>query len=183
MRALAAWGVTGAGAPAALGFARSGEQTGSDVDLLRLVNVMVGTGGHGHMSPGATVPFGVVQLSPDTYINDWDWCSGYHISDESIMGFSHTHLSGTGCGDLLDFLVVPRTGEVRLVPGYRKQPGTGYRSRFSHANEHAHPGYYSVLDDPGVRAELTATEHAGFHRYTFPASDSSHSLVCIKTGE
>lgn len=130
MRALAALGVTGAGAPGALGFARSGEQTGSDVDLLRFVNVMVGTGGHGHMSPGATVPFGMVQLSPDTYNDDWDWCSGYHISDESVMGFSHTHLSGTGCGDLLDFLVVPRTGEVRLVPGYQKQPGTGYRSRF-----------------------------------------------------
>ena len=93
----------------------------------------------------------MVQLSPDTYNDDWDWCSGYHISDKSIMGFSHTHLSGTGCGDLLDFLVVPRTGEVRLVPGDRKQPGTGYRSRFSHSNEHAHPGYYSVqLDDTGV---------------------------------
>src|ERR1700742_3969190 len=119
---------------------------GSDAaDPLRWVNTRVGTGGHGHCFPGASMPFGAVQLSPDTYNSDWDWCSGYHISDESIMGFSHTHLSGTGCGDLLAFLIVPRTGEVRLIPGDRKQPGTGYRSQFSHANEHAHPGYYSVL--------------------------------------
>jgi putative alpha-1,2-mannosidase len=83
-------------------------------DLLGLVNIFWGTGGHGHTYPGATVPFGMVQLSPDTYNDDWDWCSGYHSSDDTIMGFSHTHLSGTGCGDLLDFLVVPRTGEVRL---------------------------------------------------------------------
>src|SRR5271157_56684 len=113
-------------------------------DFTKHVKIAVGTGGHGHTFPGATVPFGMVQLSPDTYNDDWDWCSGYHLSDSSIMGFSHTHLSGTGCGDLLDFLVVPRTGEVRLEPGDRKQPGTGYRSRFSHANEHMHPGYYSV---------------------------------------
>jgi len=147
-------------------------------DVLRFVNIAIGTGGHGHNYPGATVPFGMVQLSPDTYNDDWDWCSGYHLSDSSIMGFSHTHLSGTGCGDLLDFLIVPRTGELRLEPGDRKNPGTGYRSRFSHDNEHAHPGYYSVLlDDTGVRAELTATEHAGFHRYTFPASDTSHILL------
>ena len=74
------------------------------------VNVFQGTGGHGHTYPGATVPFGMMQLSPDTYIDDWDWCSGYHADDNSIMGFSHTHLSGTGCGDLLDFLVMPRIG-------------------------------------------------------------------------
>jgi predicted alpha-1,2-mannosidase len=155
----------------------TGSET-SEEDLFRFVNIALGTGGHGHTYPGATVPFGMVQLSPDTYNNDWDWCSGYHLSDDSIMGFSHTHLSGTGCGDLLDFLVVPRTGEVRLEPGDRKQPGTGYRSRFSHDNEHAHPGYYSVLlNDSNVRAELTATEHAGFHRYTFPASESSHILL------
>ncbi len=154
--------------------------TGSEADkedLFRFVNLALGTGGHGHTYPGATVPFGMVQLSPDTYNDDWDWCSGYHLSDDSIMGFSHTHLSGTGCGDLLDFLVVPRTGEVRLEAGDRKQPGTGYRSHFSHANEQMHPGYYSVLLDTGIRAELTATEHAGFHRYTFPASESSHILL------
>jgi len=172
-----------AGWPGAQAFGQGARPEVDDEDLFRFVNIAVGTGGHGHTFPGATVPFGMVQLSPDTFNNDWDWCSGYHLSDDSIMGFSHTHLSGTGCGDLLDFLVVPRTGEVRLEPGDRKQPGTGYRSRFSHASEHAHPGFYSVqLDDSHVHAELTATEHAGFHRYTFLAdegagSETSHILL------
>ena len=177
VRGLSALGVA-AGLPALPAFAKAAGSEAGEEDLFRFVNLALGTGGHGHTFPGATVPFGMVQLSPDTYNNDWDWCSGYHLSDDSIMGFSHTHLSGTGCGDLLDFLVVPRTGEVRLDPGDRKQPGSGYRSRFSHANEHMHPGYYSVLlGDSGVHAELTATEHAGFHRYTFPASESSHILL------
>lgn len=120
----------------------------------------------------------MVQLSPDTYNDGWDWCAGYHASDTSIQGFSHTHLSGTGCGDLLDFLLMPRTGDLKLKPGTRKNPEEGYRSRFSHATEKAHPGYYSVhLEDTGIRAELTATERAGFHRYTFPASASSHFVL------
>src|SRR5271168_166307 len=92
---------------------------GAEDDLTGYVNLRVGTGGHGHTYPGATVPFGAVQLSPDTFNDQWDWCSGYHISDTSIMGFSHTHLSGTGCGDLLDFLVMPGTGESKIVPGPR----------------------------------------------------------------
>ncbi len=168
--------VSSAGLP---GMARlANADTGKQDDVLDQVNIFWGTGGHGHTYPGATVPFGMVQLSPDTYNDDWDWCSGYHNSDTTIMGFSHTHLSGTGCGDLLDFLVVPRTGEVRLEPGDRKQPGTGYRSSFSHSDEKASPGYYSVLlKDTGIRAELTATEHAGFHRYTFPESESSHVML------
>ena len=146
------------------------------------VNLFQGTGGHGHTFPGATVPFGMVQLSPDTFNDGWDWCSGYHADDTSIMGFSHTHLSGTGCGDLLDFLIMPRTGDVRLVPGERTAPGTGYRSVFDKKTEVARPGYYSVeLSNVGggsrVKAELTATEHAGLHRYTFPASDSAHILL------
>ncbi|WP_263359695.1 GH92 family glycosyl hydrolase [Acidicapsa ligni] len=142
------------------------------------VNIFLGTGGHGHTYPGATVPFGMVQLSPDTYNDDWDWCSGYHSTDTSIMGFSHTHLSGTGCGDLLDFLVMPRIGEVHLEPGDRKDPSAGYRSTFDKKTEVATPGYYSVLlADSGITAELTATEHAGLHRYTFPASDSAHVIV------
>ena len=142
------------------------------------VNVFQGTGGHGHLYPGASMPFGMVQLSPDTFNDEWDWCSGYHSSDTSIMGFSHTHLSGTGCGDLLDFLVMPRTGEVKLEPGDRKSPETGYRSKFDKKTESGEPGYYSVLlADSNIKAELTATEHAGLHRYTFPASDSAHFVV------
>lgn len=146
--------------------------------LTRHVNVFIGTGGHGHTYPGAAVPFGMVQLSPDTYNVGWDWCSGYHTSDSSIMGFSHTHLSGTGVGDMLDVLVMPGTGDVKLNPGTKENPDAGYRSRFSHEDEKASPGYYSVLlKDYGVKAELTATERAGLHRYTFPASESSHFIV------
>jgi predicted alpha-1,2-mannosidase len=137
-------------------------------DPLRWVDPRIGTGGHGHCFPGSSLPFAAVQLSPDTYNEDWDWCSGYHVSDTSIMGFSHTHLSGTGCGDLLDFLVMPGRGAVKLAPGPRSNPDEGYRSRFSHANETTEPGYYSVvLEDAKVRAELTSTERTGLHRYTF----------------
>ncbi len=146
-------------------------------DVTKYVNIFVGTGGHGHTFPGATVPFGAMQLSPDTGNSGWDWCSGYHHMDSSIMGFSHTHLSGTGGGDLLDFLVVPRVGEVRLVAGDKKQPDTGYRTRFSHNDEHAEPGYYSVKLASGVLAELTATERVGVHRYTFPAGAQAHLLL------
>ncbi len=147
-------------------------------DPLRWVDPRIGTGGHGHCFPGASVPFAAVQLSPDTFNDQWDWCSGYHVSDNSIMGFSHTHLSGTGCGDLLDFLVMAGTGPVKLVPGSRTHPEEGYRSRFSHASEHTEPGYYAVmLDDPKVHVELTATERTGLHRYTFPESQEAWLIV------
>ena len=176
----AAGAVSAAGLPGVARFSNAA----ADEDLLGLVNIFWGTGGHGHTYPGATVPFGMVQLSPDTYNDDWDWCSGYHASDSTIMGFSHTHLSGTGCGDLLDFLVVPRTGEVRLVPGDRKQPGTGYRSSFSHADEKAHPGYYSDGSDdqeyesgdfqPELMEHtpevLTGGAHTGHQRCAYPAT-------------
>jgi predicted alpha-1,2-mannosidase len=152
-------------------------------DVTRDVNVFIGTGGHGHTYPGAAMPFGAVQLSPDTYNEGWDWCSGYHVSDASIMGFSHTHLSGTGASDLLDVLVMPGTGPARLVPGDRDKPGTGYRSRFNRQTEKAEPGYYTVmLDDYQIKAELTATERVGIHRYTFPQSDSSHFIVDLAHG-
>ncbi len=151
--------------------------TGSE-DFTKYVKISIGTGGHGHTYPGATVPFGMVQLSPDTYNEGWDWCSGYHYSDSSIMGFSHTHLSGTGASDMLDFLLMPGTGPTKLVPGARQNPGEGYRSRFSHEEETAEPGYYSVLlRDYDIHAELSATERAGIHRYTFPKSDSSHFIL------
>jgi len=153
--------------------------TGKDAaDPLKWVDPRIGTGGHGHCFPGVALPFGAVQLSPDTYNDEWDWCSGYHISDTSIMGFSHTHLSGTGCGDLLDFLVMAGTGQVKLVPGSRTNPEEGYRSRFSHEDEVAEPGYYSVvLKDPKVRVELTATERTGLQKYTFPASEDAWLIV------
>ena len=150
----------------------------SAADPLRWVDPRIGTGGHGHCFPGASVPFAAVQLSPDTFNDQWDWCSGYHISDSSTMGFSHTHLSGTGCGDLLDFLVMAGTGPVKLVPGSRANPEEGYRSRFSHADEVIEPGYYSVLlQDPKVKVELTSTERTGLHRYTFPQSDDAWLIL------
>jgi predicted alpha-1,2-mannosidase len=137
-------------------------------------NLFVGTGGHGHTFPGPSMPFGMVQLSPDTNVAGWDACSGYHQSDGSIMGFSHTHLSGTGVGDMLDVLVVPTRGPLRLVPGAPDHPETGYRQRY--AEEHAEPGYYRVRLESGVLAELTVTERAGLHRYTFPAG-AGHILI------
>jgi predicted alpha-1,2-mannosidase len=141
---------------------------------------MVGTDGHGHTYPGATVPFGMVQLSPDTRTNTWDGCSGYHYSDSVILGFSHTHLSGTGATCLGDILLMPGTGKLHLDPGV---PGDGYSSRFSHAMEKAMPGYYSVfLETPQVNAELTATARCGFHRYTFPRSDQSHFILDLVHG-
>jgi predicted alpha-1,2-mannosidase len=158
------------------------EQAGEE-DLLQWVDPRIGTGGHGHCFPGAAVPFGAVQLSPDTYNDGWDWCCGYHVSDSSIMGFSHTHLSGTGCGDLLDFLIMAGTGPARIVPGTRENPDEGYRSRFSHEDEVISPGYYSVLlKDYGIRAELSASERAGIHRYTFRASRQAYLVLDLQHG-
>jgi len=146
--------------------------------LTSYVNPFIGTSGHGHTFPGATVPFGMEQLSPDTYNEGWDWCSGYHYSDSSIMGFSHTHLSGTGRGELLDVLMMPTTGAVQFDPGTRENPDSGYRSRFSHQSEIAKPGYYSVmLDDYQIKAELTTTCRAGFHRYSFANTEKANLLI------
>ena len=153
-------------------------ETPSGEDLTQYVNIRVGTGGHGHTYPGATVPFGAVQLSPDTYTSGWDWCSGYHDTDTSLMGFSHTHLSGTGAADLLDVLLIPNVGPVKWVPGPRENPSEGYRAPFSHDDEMAVPGFYSVpLKDRGVLVELTATERTGLHRYTFSKGGPAHVLV------
>lgn len=146
-------------------------------ELISYVNPLIGTSGHGHTFPGATVPFGRVQLSPDTHTEGWDWCSGYHYSDSSIIGFSHTHLSGTGRGELLDVLVMPFTGETNFNAGTREHPENGYRSGFSHANEKASPGYYKVfLDKYQIEAELTATCRAGFHQYNYP-EDAEQKLM------
>jgi predicted alpha-1,2-mannosidase len=141
---------------------------------------MIGTDGHGHAYPGATVPFGMVQLSPDTRAQGWDGCSGYHFSDSVIQGFSHTHLSGTGAACLGDVLLMPMVGDVRLNAG---SPGDGYASKFSHEHEIATPGYYRVLlETPVVTAELTASTRCGFHKYTFPASAQSHIILDLAHG-
>ena len=152
-------------------------------DAASYVDPFIGTGGHGHTFPGATVPFGMMQLSPDTRMNDWDGCSGYHTSDKTILGFSHTHLSGTGCADYGDFRFMPVVGEVKLDKGIAEDTKTGYRSSFNHENEDAKAGYYSVLlDDYNVKVELTTGDRVGMHRYTFPQSADAHVLLDLVEG-
>lgn len=156
--------------------------TNAQTNYIQFVDPFIGTGKNGHTFPGATLPFGMVQLSPDTDNEGWDWCSGYHYSDSSIMGFSHTHLSGTGIGDYGDILFMPATGELKIEPGSKSNSEEGYRSKFSHKNENAEPGYYSVmLDDYNIFAELTATSRAGFHRYNFPGGDG-HLIIDLRHG-
>jgi predicted alpha-1,2-mannosidase len=143
------------------------------------VDVFIGTGGDGHTFPGATRPFGMVQLSPDTQVRhfrqSYPWAAGYRYEDDSILGFSHTHFSGAGHSDLGDVLLMPTSGDVKLEPGYPERPFSGYRSRFSHKDEHAEPGYYTVrLQDNDVDVELTASERVGLHRYRFkPGADAN----------
>lgn len=150
-------------------------------DFTQWVNPFIGTGGHGHTFPGATMPFGMVQLSPDTRIDNWDGSSGYHYSDDIIYGFSHTHLSGTGIPDGCDILFMPTVGESQFFAKEGDKTVNGYASKFSHANEKAEPGYYSVmLDDDGILAEMTATKRVGFHRYTFPKTDKANIILDLE---
>ena len=158
------------------------------------VNPMIGTDGMGHTFPGACVPFGGVQLSPDTenvphnidgvyQKATYKYCAGYQYSDSTIVGFSHTHFSGTGHSDLGDILLMPGVGEVKLDPGTAQDPDSGYRSRFSHENEKAAPGYYEVLlSDSGVKAQLTATPRVGVHKYTFPEGKDGHLVLDLGHG-
>jgi len=155
-------------------------------DAYSSVDPFIGTGNDGHTFPGATVPFGMVQLSPDTQIRpfkqSYKWAAGYRYEDNTILGFSHTHFSGAGHSDLGDVLVQPISGDVRLEPGEVDKPKSGYRSGFRHTTETAHPGYYAVtLDDYNVRAELTATARVGLHRYGFPAGSPAHLLIDLRS--
>ncbi len=144
--------------------------------LTQYVNPFIGTGGHGHTFPGATVPFGMVQLSPDTRLDGWDGCSGYHYTDSLLYGFSHTHLSGTGIADYGDVLIMPFRGSANPNNGFKS--GFGYRQRMDKKSEVAKPGYYQVkLPDIGVLAELTATERVGIHQYRYQPSKSAGGLI------
>lgn len=150
------------------------------------VDPFIGTGAEGHTFPGASVPFGMVQLSPDTQIRpfkqSYKWAAGYRYEDSTILGFSHTHFSGAGHSDLGDVLLQPISGDVRLEPGEIDKPESGYRSRFEHKSEEARPGYYAVtLADYKIRAELTATARTGVHRYTYPAGKSAHVLLDLRS--
>ena len=136
--------------------------------LISFVDSFIGTGGHGHTYPGATMPFGMMQLSPDTRLDGWDGCSGYHYSDDEIYGFSHTHLSGTGVSDYGDILLMP-TNLAILNNGANGEKG--YKSKFSHKNEVAQPGYYKVhLEDTNIDVELTVSKRSGIHKYEYPSS-------------
>jgi predicted alpha-1,2-mannosidase len=148
--------------------------TPKNTGYIRNVDPFIGTGGHGHTYPGAVLPHGMVQLSPDTRTNGWDACSGYHYDDASIIGFSHTHLSGTGIGDLGDILFLPYINDLKTVAPNGDDKEAVFGSAFSHKKERAIPGYYSVhLDDYNIEVELTATCRAGFHRYTFPDAEKT----------
>lgn len=168
--------------------------TSAQQNLVQYVKPIIGTSKMGHTYPGATVPFGSVQLSPETdtlsyevngkYNGDvYKYCAGYKYEDKTITGFSHTHFSGTGHSDLGDFLIMPTQGKLQLNPGTASDPKGGYRSAFSHANEAAEAGYYKVkLDDDNITAELTSTTRVGMHQYTFPKSDQSHIILDLMAG-
>jgi predicted alpha-1,2-mannosidase len=162
--------------------------------LVKYVKPIIGTEKMGHTFPGATVPFGAVQLSPETdtipYSVDgkytgtvYNYCAGYKYEDKTIVGFSHTHFSGTGHSDLGDFLVMPTQGALQMNPGTAANPKSGFRSAFSHDSEVVEAGYYKVkLDDENIMAELTATKRVGMHQYTFPKSDQSHIILDLMSG-
>lgn len=159
------------------GLYQSAASTEPDRDFTHYVNPFVGTDFHGHTFPGATYPFGMIQLSPDTREDNWDGCSGYHYSDSTIRGFSHTHLCGTGCADLCDLLIMP-------VSSYdMERPITleNYESRFSHESEYAVPGYYSVyLDRWGIDAELTVGRRTGLHKYTYRRNEDPQIIIDLE---
>lgn len=151
--------------------------------LTSYVDPYIGSGGHGHVFVGASVPFGAVQLGPENFYKGWDWCSGYNYGDSVLIGFAHTHLSGTGIGDLADVLIMPFTGAVRTDKGTEKNTATGYASHYSHKTESVRPGYYSVkLLDHNIDVELTASERVGFHQYHFPTGKEAHVIIDLKEG-
>ena len=147
---------------------------GGSLDLSKAVDPFIGTGGHGHTYPGATVPFGMVQLSPDTRLEGWDGCGGYHITDREVYGFSHTHLQGTGVSDYGDILLMPTVGPMDEGEVWRER----YRDRFVKGSQVAHAGYYSCdLERSGVTVELTATERVGWHRWVLEEPDTLQLVV------
>ena len=168
---------------AALAILASGCSSSGDSDLASYVNVRIGSGGHGHVFVGASVPFGAVQLGPTSIPQTWDWCSGYHASDSTVIGFSHTHLSGTGIGDLFDVTIMPVTGKVNYARGVENDPVSGLWSYADRSREVAEPGYYSVpLLRYGITAEMTATNRVGLSRFTFPASDEAAVVFDLQNG-
>ncbi|MPQ46624.1 glycoside hydrolase family 92 protein [Marinifilum sp. N1E240] len=159
-----------------------GEDNNSD-GLTKYVDPYIGSGGHGHVFVGANVPFGAIQAGPSNFHKGWDWCSSYHYSDSIVKGFSHLHLSGTGCTDLGEFLIMPAVGELKIHPGSQEDPEKGYASYYSHDSEKVEPGYYKVhLDTYNVDIEMTTTERVALHQITYPKSDQSRLIIDLKEG-
>lgn len=153
------------------------------IDYTGYVDTHIGSGGHGHVFVGANVPFGMVQVGPTSIPQTWDWCSGYNDSDSTVIGFSHTHLSGTGIGDLFDITVMPVVGDVTYARGEENDPASGMWSYADRSKEITEPGYYSVpLLRYNIGAEMTATPRVGLHRYTFPASDNAAIVFDLENG-
>jgi predicted alpha-1,2-mannosidase len=151
--------------------------------VTQYVDPYIGSGGHGHVFVGASVPFGAVQVGPANIFKGWDWDSGYNYGDSILIGFSHLHLNGTGIGDLGDILVMPYTGEVKTDKGTESNHRAGYASLYTHRHETAKPGYYEVmLEDYHIKAALTATERVGFHRYHFPGGQTARVIIDLKEG-
>ena len=147
-------------------------------DFTNYVDPLIGTGGHGHTYPGATVPFGMLQVSPDNGVSGWDWCSGYHVSDSITIGFSHLHLSGAGIGDLGDIRFMPINKKVDLAQAFQTRDEIPFKSNYSHAQETAEPGYYSVfLNDFNVKVELTSDLRTAYHKYTFDENDKQSLII------
>jgi len=159
-----------------------GSQAGEKNNPFGQVNSYIGSGGHGHVFVGASVPFGAVQIGPNNPEKGWDWCSGYHYSDSIVVGFSQTHLNGTGCIDQGDILMMPYTGDIRIQSGDQNGISGCYGSFFKHSNESVNPSWYSVLLDNGVKVELTATAHVGFHKYSFPKAQTGRVIFDLVKG-
>ena len=155
---------------------------GGSGDYVSKVDPYIGSGGHGHVFVGANVPNGMIQVGPQNIPKGWDWCSGYHYSDSIVIGFTHTHLSGTGCADLGDILLMPYTGDVRTSRGSQEDISGSCSSYYSHDNETVRPGYYSLTMDNGIGVELTATERVALHRYTYPAGQTPRLLINLHEG-
>lgn len=164
-------------------FAAFAALTASAQSLTQFVDPLIGSGGHGHVFVGANVPYGLVQAGPTSVRTEWDWCSGYHRSDSTIIGFSQTHLSGTGIGDLFDVTIMPVVGEVKYARGKDKEPGSGLWSYADRSKEEAKAGYYRThLRRYGIDAEMTATERVGVYRFTYPASSEAALVVDLENG-
>jgi predicted alpha-1,2-mannosidase len=161
----------------------AGKNTDNPANFTSYVDPYIGTGYHGHVFIGANVPFGAVQVGPTNYVKGWDWCSGYHYSDSIVTGFSQLHLSGTGIGELGDVLITPFTGELKTTPGTQEDPFAGYASKYTHQEETAKAGYYSVMMKRyDIKVELTATERVAFHKYTYPKAENAHIAVNLISG-